>query len=329
MLKKGQAVLKFISIIATIMILLKICLIFLWPFVAAIIAALIIEPVVEFFMKSGLTRKGSVALSYIVAVVMILFGTYYISKYAYGQINNFIGEVPNILIVIKDKIPYFKDKSIDYQGMKSSFENVINFYREKIVKTLLSTVNGLIYTAVVVIASIFISMDLDNIKASTNKIFPGKFYSTIENIIERFISLMNVEVRLIAASTIQTTIGLYILGVNRPLTIGLICGILDMLPVVGTSMVFIPMILYRLAMKNVFTVIGLILLYILIQISRQIMEAKFVGSNLKVHPFITLFSIYTGIVIYGVWGVFFGPILVIVIKEIYNAYFERSIDFRL
>lgn len=68
--------------------------------------------------------------------------------------------------------------------------------------------------------------------------------------------------------------------------------------------------------------IGLILLYILLQIVRQILNIKFVGNNLKLHPVATIFSLYVGILIFGVWGVIFGPFMVIVIQELFNKYNE-------
>lgn len=74
---------------------------------------------------------------------------------------------------------------------------------------------------------------------------------------------------------------------------------------------------------------GLIFLFILLQITRQLLEIKFVGNNLKLHPVLTLFSIYVGVLIYGVWGIFLGPIIAILVKEIIEDTAERRINFRL
>ena len=53
------------------------------------------------------------------------------------------------------------------------------------------------------------------------------------------------------------------------------------------------------------------------------MEFKFVGSSLKINPLVTLISIYAGIKIYGAWGIIFGPIMVILFKELYNVIIIR------
>ena len=69
-------------------------------------------------------------------------------------------------------------------------------------------------------------------------------------------------------------------------------------------------------MKNYLVSIGLICLYILIQIIREILEAKFLGNKLDVHPLVIFISIYMGAKIFGMLGILIGPMYSIIAKEI-------------
>lgn len=320
--ERNKANLKLIIIMIVILILLKICLIFLWPFVAAIILALVIEPSVKHLIGAGFKRKTSSIIIITIFILVSSFLVFYLSKYIYEQIVNFLSELPNIADLLKEKIPILKDKDLNINKIMS-IKNIIDSYKDKIFKQILSASNKVLYIFIMIISTILISIDLDNIELFIKKYTSNTFYKVFINVSKKFSDMLNLEIKLAAASTVQTILGLYILGFNRPLTIGLICGILDILPIVGTAMVFIPMIIFELASERIFLSVGLICLYLLLQASRKIMEFKFVGSSLKINPLVTLISIYAGIKIYGAWGIIFGPIMVILFKELYNVIIIR------
>jgi predicted PurR-regulated permease PerM len=168
------------------------------------------------------------------------------------------------------------------------------------------------------------SMDLNKIIKALKRYLPSDLFYIIYNVVNKNITILRVEFELVFVTTIETVLGLYILGVSSPLTIGFICGILDIMPVIGTSLIFIPMIIYEFAKNEIFAAVGLILLYILLGVSRKIMEIKFVGENLHIHPILTIFSLYLGVVIYGIWGIIIGPFIIILLKEIIDKYYERG-----
>ncbi|MEG0642241.1 MAG: AI-2E family transporter, partial [Clostridium sp.] len=62
-------------------------------------------------------------------------------------------------------------------------------------------------------------------------------------------------------------------------------------------------------------VVGLTALYLILMITRQIMETKFIGDKLNIHPLALIISVYIGIKIFGILGVFIGPMYVITVKE--------------
>lgn len=68
-----------------------------------------------------------------------------------------------------------------------------------------------------------------------------------------------------------------------------------------------------------FSILGL---YIFVVAVRQLLEPKIVSSKIGVHPIFTLLAMYTGFKVMGIMGMLIGPIVLIILKNI----FENSID---
>jgi sporulation integral membrane protein YtvI len=324
MIKKNQAMLKIISVIIIGMILLKVCLVFLWPFVVSVLLVLILEPFVKFFIRMGLNRKLSVITGFLIMCICSIVSFYYLGNYIYNQITFFINKLPDIMIILSNKFRFLKIEELNFIHMINALEGILPSYKSKILTTIISTVNGFVYIILIFMTTIFMSMDLNKIIKALKRYLPSDLFYIIYNVVNKNITILRVEFELVFVTTIETVLGLYILGVSSPLTIGFICGILDIMPVIGTSLIFIPMIIYEFAKNEIFAAVGLILLYILLGVSRKIMEIKFVGENLHIHPILTIFSLYLGVVIYGIWGIIIGPFIIILLKELINKYYERG-----
>ena len=111
-------------------------------------------------------------------------------------------------------------------------------------------------------------------------------------------------------------IGFIVFRVPKAVLLGVICGILDILPYVGTIIVFVPIIIYNIIVEDYIVAFGLICLYILVQVIREVLEAKFLSDKLELHPLLVLLSIYIGIKLFGVLGIVVGPMYGILAKDI-------------
>lgn len=98
------------------------------------------------------------------------------------------------------------------------------------------------------------------------------------------------------------------------IAIALCTAVLDILPVLGTGTVLIPWALYNLLTGNTALAIGLVVLYAIITVVRQIIEPKLVAMNVGIHPILTLFGMYVGLQLFGVIGMFVLPISFVLIK---------------
>ena len=148
------------------------------------------------------------------------------------------------------------------------------------------------------------------------KIIPSHILSDITERKNNLSQVIKIELMLVCITTTIIITGFIILHIPSGFFLGILCGILDILPYVGTIIVFIPIIIYNIVVKKYLIVIGMISLYILSQLIREILELKFLSSKLEIHPLAIMLSIYIGAEIFGVIGILVGPIYCLVAKDI-------------
>ena len=132
---------------------------------------------------------------------------------------------------------------------------------------------------------------------------------------------------LILVSFIISLIGLYIyswvgFNIKYPLLAALGIGFIDALPILGSGTVMVPWAIISACKGDLTLGIAILVLWLIMSVIRQIIEPKIVSGQLGVHPIFTLVAMYTGFKFCGVLGLFVGPIILIVLKNI----FENRID---
>ena len=100
------------------------------------------------------------------------------------------------------------------------------------------------------------------------------------------------------------------------LVLSIITAIVDILPVLGTGTVLVPWAIYNFVTGNIGLGIGLIIMYVLITVIRQILEPRLVALNVGIHPVLTLMGMYLGVQLFGVIGIFILPITFVLVKAL-------------
>ena len=112
--------------------------------------------------------------------------------------------------------------------------------------------------------------------------------------------------------TVLKMIGLF--NSNYIALISVVTSIVDIIPVLGTGTIVLPWAAYSFITGNIGMGIGLLVLYAVVTVIRQIVEPKLVAGQLGLPPFVTLIAMYLGLKIFGVLGVFVLPIIIIMLK---------------
>lgn len=103
-------------------------------------------------------------------------------------------------------------------------------------------------------------------------------------------------------------LGLFIMGNPYSILLGIVIGVLDALPVLGTGSVFIPWVLISLFTKEWKRALCLLAIYLICYFLRQYLEARLIGKQVGLSPLVTLVTIFAGLQLFGLAGVILGPI---------------------
>lgn len=96
--------------------------------------------------------------------------------------------------------------------------------------------------------------------------------------------------------------------------ISIITAIIDIIPVLGTGTVLIPWGVWSLCTGEIGLGIGILIIYAVITVIRQIIEPKLLASQFGLPAFITLFAMYIGTQLFGFIGLFLMPLTVMLLK---------------
>lgn len=139
------------------------------------------------------------------------------------------------------------------------------------------------------------------------------FFSTIIKLFKSYMTIICVTfVEMIIGLSVFKLIGIY--NSEYLASIALIVALVDIFPVLGTGTILIPWALISLLTDKVGLGIGIIVLYAVISVIRQIVEPKLVATNLGLPPIVTIMCMYIGMQVFGVIGIFMAPLLVTMIK---------------
>lgn len=190
--------------------------------------------------------------------------------------------------------------------------------------TFLSWVPGTVVLVIVtLLATYFITKDRQAIAGFWRRMLPSpygdKSLKVIHEVLHAFWGYLKAQSILVTITIIISTIGLYMVGSEYAITLGLVVGLFDIIPVLGPATLFVPMVIWFFVIGDIVLSIKLAILYLIILVVRQLLEARVVAANLGLHPLATLIAMYAGLKLMGFIGLVLGPILLIAVQASFKA----------
>lgn len=325
--------------------------IFYMPFLIAFIISLMIEPAIRFLMrKMKLTRKvSSIIIFIIVSVVIIgslIWGIASLISEASNLLKDLNGYVEKVYILFQnftnkfdfDKIHLPSEINTIIQNSTGGLLTAVSSWIRNALTGLLNVVTSIpaiaIYFVVTIMALYFICVDkvyiLDQIEHHFPKKWVFKVGTHIRDLTKTLGGYLKAEATLILVSFIISLVGLYILkfakfNIEFPLLMALFIGFVDALPILGSGTVMVPWAIISALNGDLKLGIAIVVLYIIMSVIRQFLEPKLVSKNIGTHPIFTLIAMYTGFKFIGVIGMLIGPIILIIIKNVFATLIDEGV----
>jgi sporulation integral membrane protein YtvI len=113
-------------------------------------------------------------------------------------------------------------------------------------------------------------------------------------------------------------VGFLIIGADYAWLMAAVTAFIDMLPFLGSGAVLLPYALLTIVSGRLGMGVGILIIWGTVSLVRQIIEPKIMGKNLGVHPLVNIAAVYAGYMFFGVTGVIFLPITVVIIKNLFS-----------
>lgn len=106
-------------------------------------------------------------------------------------------------------------------------------------------------------------------------------------------------------STITSFLIFTILGIDYALTLSILVGIFDILPLLGMAIIYIPLTIFYVLKGKTSIAILLLISFLVLCIIRQILENKLMSSSLGITPIESIIAIFIGMQLGGFLGIIF------------------------
>lgn len=207
--------------------------------------------------------------------------------------------------------------------------DVVTFFLNGIVNVITSLPNVATISVVVVLAAFFISKDWHRLGQRTGNWLPQNIMQSVGivwgDLKKALFGYLRAQFIMISITAVVVTVGLLIIGVNYAITIGLLIGLVDLLPYLGVGAVMIPWIIYTFIYGDTSLGIGLSILYSVILVTRQSIEPKVLASSVGLEALPTLIAMFVGLKLFGVLGLIIGPVSLVILTTIHKANVFRDL----
>lgn len=304
----------------------------LFPFGLSLILAVLLKPLADGIARLG--KRGGLLLPYdlaiVLAFVLFLGILYLIGQYVLvpfiKEFQEFIASIPQIVATVQQAAPRLIEQ-YQLNAVPPEVKQLIASTIEKIgsytlglaslsLSAAFSFASTMIELIVVPIITFYMIKSGSAFCRGFIGLFPERYEKHLTLLFQEIHFVLSAYIRgqltLSVLMTLVVFLGMVFLDIPYPLVIGLLAGIVEMVPVIGPIMGAVPPVLLGLAQSSA-VMLQVLAFYIVVQqLDSHIVMPKLMGSIIKVHPVAIILGVLVGGHLYGVVGMMISvPVLAV------------------
>ena len=320
------------------------------PFVAALITAAILNPLVRWFQRRiGWSRQVLTLLLLLVLLGLLGAGISYVAYSAALELASLLKNGEGLLGCLQAALDLLEALSAHLWNMvppqlndslQSVVDGIVAWLEEAVPALLNSAVDYtkdkamgvpsfVIALVIYLMATYFLTADYPYLRArAVQHMDEGlrRFFSQVRvTALGAFGGYLKAEFLLSVGVFFILLAGFFITGQPYGLLLALVLAVMDFIPIIGAGTVMVPWAVIALFTRDYSTAIEMMVIWGIIAMFRRVMEPKFVGDQTGLSPILSLVSIYVGMRLAGVLGMIFGPILLLVLLNLAGMGMLRGI----
>lgn len=280
------------------------------PITFAIILAYLFCPLLQLFHKKlKIPSSITALLTEIIIIALISVGLLFLATVLMDTLPVLKENLSNVSSFIH--IP----EAITIQIRDQLFE-LFDIMLSKIFQSIQDIMQNLVEVTIFIVAFYFALYETSRNKHWFFVYIPLNFRNHIRKIFEEATTLfsyfISVEIRLAFITFGLLSIGFYILGFTQPVGKALLVSICDFLPFLGIGIFLIPISIIFMATGKMAIGIQLIVLYIIIQLTRQFAESMMWASTMQIRSVHAFILSAISLLLFGVAGIIISPFLLLI-----------------
>lgn len=310
------------------------------PFVVAFAIASIVEPLVRVLNRRLRLSRGIASVAAVLLVVAVLAAALgFVAVRLVNEAKDFAFQLPAMYTDLTNKTAVLlADLGARYDFIDKEAIGMVNQLLDRLRTGLLSLVNTvtrgawgvvssvprMVVTVVVTLLSaFFLVRDRDYIARFLHRQLPECWIRQVKSVRDDLFGALFGYVRamliLMTVTFVELAVGFSLVGIDHAVLFAMVIAVLDALPVLGTGTFVVPWALYNLLTGHFRMAVGLLLVFAVVWMVRQLLEPRVVGNQIGIHPLLTLLSMYIGMRLLGVFGMILGPISLIVLRNLFRV----------
>lgn len=311
----------------------------LTPFIIGFIIAYILKPLVDVMECHRIPRSIAILLLYLAMALLVFLLFFFALPVLFRDLNTLVDLIPYYTEKVQEML---KGIQVGYnrvpmpEGIRRVSDDTIRQIETGSLDILQGFVQGLlgifsqVFNLVLApVLSFYILRDFDTLGKLVLNIVPVRYRveaeqmgAEINQVIKKFIR-GNLLVALIVA--VMASIGMFLIGMDFPLLIGIIVGITNFIPYFGAFISTIPIVLLALIKSKWLALYVLGLMILIQQIEGNIISPKILGGCVGLHPLLIVFALLSSGYLLGFWGLLLAVPLAAVIKIMLKHIYLRLI----
>ncbi len=304
----------FLAVYTLIFIVLSQLALYLMPAVIALVIAVVMKPLYDFFRRKFNFRSTFAAT----VITLFLFGI------VFAILGFLLFLILRQALSLLESYGYLLEDYISSPQMYDSIRealmsgNLLGFVSD-VASALFQMIPLLITFVIITFAlTVFFLHHIAEIKTAIldragedRREMLSRVFSTGYLLVRKFIRSYLI---LYSITFVEAVFIFYLTGVEFPLPFAFITAVADILPILGPGTIFIPFSIIFILQKNYLAGITILVFFLLTSVLRQIMEPKIVSDSVKIHPLIVMAGLYLSIAAMNLWILFYVLLLSLLYK---------------
>ena len=304
--------------------------------VVSLLIVYLLSPVVEALCRTKIPRCVIVPLVYLGFLAVPGVVVYLIIPVVVDQIKELANYLPDALDVL---IPWLEETTQHIYVYEPRFVDnlyaMIDDMPQWVVEALgqvgraLNVVLMRVFEALIVLVLVYYLLrDFPGIKKEMETYIPRRYHDAYVHLLgvmdEKVGDFIRGTLVRCTAVGILTGVGLYVLGMPFNVILGILAGLLNILPYIGPYLAGIPAVLLSLAQPFPYPLL-VVILYVGVQmVDGVVITPLFLGRAVNLHPLTVILALLIGGRLYGILGLILATPVVAVLKVLILYYRERG-----